>query len=227
MKTHYYLDWYYDKGFSEKLVSELKKDIKIRKSMVFISAEQLDDQVEPAKKYDVFERTWFDQADILFEAYHLIHQDTQKEEAQRLIQEASVIFMCGGYPQYQMQLIKDFELENLIKNSKAVVMGTSAGGMNMSEAYVDEGKVYAGLALNPFSFEAHFDYANIELVKERFALSKEMNVYVAADQDGAVLVKDGKIDIIGSVYLVAHAHVHQLADFRSINAAKERATKHT
>jgi cyanophycinase len=180
--------------------------------MVFISAEPFDDQVEPADKDDVFERVWFDQADIFFEEYHLINHDTEKEDAQRLIQEASTIFLCGGYPQYQMELLRKFELRDLIKKSDALVMGASAGGMNMSESYVDEGKVYAGLALNHFSFEAHFDYADIMLVKERFTLSKEMNVYVAADQDGAVIVRGSNIDIIGNVYLVSHSQINKLAE---------------
>lgn len=220
MKKHYYLDWYYDKGFSEKLVSELQKDITNRKSMVFISAEPFDDQVEPADKDDVFEKVWFDQADIFFEEYHLINHETKKEDAQRLIQEASTIFLCGGYPQYQMELLIKFELQDLIKKSDAVVMGASAGGMNMSESYVDEGKVYAGLALNHFSFEAHFDYADIMLVKERFTLSKEMNVYVAADKEGAVIVTGSNIDIIGNVYLVSHSQINKLAETKPLAGLK-------
>ncbi len=211
MKTHYYLDWYEDKGFSEKLASALQKDINERKSLVFISADKLEDQVEQPDYGDVYEKKWFDQAEIHFESYNFIHHSTPKEEAQRLIQGASVIFLCGGFPKHQMQLITQLELQDLIKDSPAVVMGTSAGGMNMSKSYVDEGKIYSGLALGPFSFEAHFDYADIGLVNERFALSKEMNVYVAADQDGAVIVKGEKIEIIGNVYLVAHSQIHQLA----------------
>lgn len=111
-----------------------------------------------------------------------------------------------------MQLILKLELQTLIRKSDAVVMGSSAGGMNMSESYVDEGKVYAGLALNHFSFEAHFDYANSLLVKERFNLSKEMNVYIAADKNGAVNVKGDKVKIIGDVYLVSHSEIHKLTE---------------
>lgn len=212
IKTHYYLDWYYDKGFSEKLVNVMNKDITDRKSMVFICAEPDDDKDEQVNIENIFERSWFDQANIFFDNYHLIDHCTQKEEAQRLIHDASVIFLCGGSPQYQMQLLIKLELQTLIKKSNAVVMGSSAGGMNMSESYVDEGKVYAGLALNHFSFEAHFDYANTALVKKRFNLSKKMNIYIAADKDGAVYVKSGKVTIIGNVYLVSHAKIHKLAE---------------
>jgi len=215
MKKHYYLDWYYDKGFSEKLVNELQKDITNRKSMVFISADPFDDKVEQVDKENIFEKSWFDQAGIFFEEYHLINHDTQKEEAQRLIQGASTIFLCGGNPQYQMQLMINFELQDLIKMSDAVVMGASAGGMNMSEAYVYKGSIYPGLALNHFSFEAHFDYTDITLVKKRFTLSTEMNVYMAADKDGAVVVTGNNVEIIGSVYLVSHSQINKLAETKS------------
>lgn len=190
----------------------MKEDLTDRKLIVFISADPNDDKDEHVNIGKVFEKIWFDEVNIIFDAYYLIDQYTQKEEAQRVICNASVIFLCGGSPQFQRQLILKLELQTLIKKSDAVVMGTSAGGMNMSESYVDEGKVYAGLALNHFSFEAHFDHTNSLLVKERSNLSNEMNIYVAADKDGAVYVKGGKVCIIGSVYLVSHSQIHKLAE---------------
>lgn len=212
MKTYYYLDWYYDQGFSEKLANLLHRDIIDRKSLVFISAEPADNKEKQGVMEEVFEKVWFDQANIFFEEYYLIDHNTQKEEARRLIQRASAIFLCGGYPQYQMQLLTKYDLPDLIKMSHSVVMGTSAGGMNMSKAYVDEGKIYEGMGLNHFSFEAHFDYANIVLVKERFALSEIMDVYVAAEKDGVLRVRGSQIDIIGNVYLISHTDILKLEE---------------
>ena len=212
MKTHYYLDWFYDKGFSEKLVNVLHEDITDRKSLVMISAESpdyIDGQVDLD---DVFERTWFNQADIFFDEYHLIDHRTQKEDAQRLIQNASVIFLCGGNPQHQKHLLTEYELSDLIKESNAVVIGTSAGGMNMSDEYVDKYTIYEGIALNHFSFEAHFDHDNTALIEERFSLSEKMDIYVAADKDGAVRVKSNKIDIIGNVYLISRSKIQKLVE---------------
>ena len=50
---------------------------------------------------DVFEWTWLNQANIIFDEYHLIDYRMQKEDAQRLIRNASVIFLCGGSPVHQ------------------------------------------------------------------------------------------------------------------------------
>ncbi len=214
MKTHYYLDWYEDKGFSEKLVKALDMDIVDRKSLVFISGERTNENPTNNDQSDVSnltEKSWFDRANILFDEYYFIGHNTHKEEAQKLIQEASVIFLCGGYTPYQMQLITKLELTDLIKDKNGVIMGTSAGGMNMSEAYVEEGKIYKGLGLHHFSFEAHFDHANTSLVEDRFVLSEHMDIYVAAEQDGAVRVKGNQIHIIDNVYLISGAEIRKLA----------------
>lgn len=212
MQIRYYLDWFYEKGFSDKLVSALNEDIVERKSLVMIAAEAYDDTEEQVSGDNIFEKTWFDQADIFFDEYHLIDSNLQKEAAQRLIQEASVIFLCGGYPQYQMRLLKEYALVDLIEKSKALVMGTSAGGMNMSDEYFDEGRIYSGLALDKFSFEAHFDYANKALIEERRILSEKMAIYVAADKEGALRVQAGKLDIIGNVYLISQSDIQKLVE---------------
>lgn len=210
MKTHYYLDWFYGKGFSEKLANELQRDITDRKSLVMISAELPDDNDEQVRAEDVYEKAWFDQASIIFNEYHYFDHHTKKEEALPVIQDASVIFLCGGNPQYQKTLLVENELLDTIQKSNAVVMGSSAGGMNMSERYVDGCAVYEGIALNHFSFEAHFDYNNQTLIEERFSLSEETDIYVAADKDGAVRVKNGRIDIIGNVYLISNSKIQKL-----------------
>lgn len=106
----------------------------------------------------------------------------------------------------------EYELSNLIKKRNVVVMGTSAGGMNMSDEYVDEYTVHRGMALNDFSFEAHFDYDNTALIEKRFPLSEKMNIYVAADKDGAVRVKSNNIDIIGNVYLISNSKIQKLVE---------------
>jgi cyanophycinase len=207
MKTCYYLDWFDEKGFSEKLTKLLHNDIANRKSLVMISADKEDTGID-----DVFEKTWFNQANIIFDEYWLINCRTHKEDARQLIQNAPVIFLCGGSPSYQKSILTEFELPDLIKNSEAIVMGTSAGGMNMSSKYIIKRVIYDGMALSNFSFEAHFDYDNIVMIEERLPLSEKTDIYVGADKDGAVRVSGGKIDIIGSVYLVSGSTVQKLTE---------------
>ena len=116
----------------------------------------------------------------------------------------------------------EYELSNLIKNSNAVVMGASAGSYNMSAKWlcskklgnpVETSAVYDGIGLDDFSVLAHFDLENdMEMIQSELSpLSKEMNIY-AMNKDCAVRMKEGKVDILGNVYLNSHSKIHKLSE---------------
>jgi cyanophycinase len=111
MKIHYYLDWFNDK-IPEKIAKLLDKDITDRKSLVMISADPF---FYEGVKIGTTERSWLDQANIIFDEYHIIDYDIKKEEAQKLVQNASVIFLLGGYTIEQNALLNKYELSDLIK----------------------------------------------------------------------------------------------------------------
>ena len=83
------------------------------------------------------ERWWLDQAGIMFDEYHLINYRVQKEDAQTIIQNASVIFLLGGDNTLKQNVfLMEYELSDSIKKSSAVVMGASAGAINMSAKWL-------------------------------------------------------------------------------------------
>ena len=197
----------------------LNKDIADRNSLVMISADPF--YYENAE-VGVIERSWLDNAGIMFDAYYLIDYKIQKEDAGQLVQNASVIFLLGGYTVEQHDLLIKYQLSGFIKKSSAVVIGTSAGAKNMSfkwvcSKYKEHNKVSfvydstgMGLGLNHFSFEPHADFDNTEFIQgPLFHLSEETDIYLAG-KNGAVRVKDGKIDIIGSVYLISKSRIQKL-----------------
>lgn len=216
MKTHYYLGWF-NNFFPEKLGKVLQKDISNRKSLVMISS-------NPSfyEEVSATERSWFDYANILFDEYHLINYCVQKEDAQLLIQNASVILLLGGNTVKQNEFLIEYELSDAIKKSRAVVMGASAGAINMSAKWlctknfgynVEESSVYDGIGLDYFSVLSHFDLENnMKMVQnELSALSEEINIY-ASNKDCAVRVKGDKIDIFGNVYLISNSIMQKLEE---------------
>ncbi|NUU64035.1 Type 1 glutamine amidotransferase-like domain-containing protein [Paenibacillus agri] len=219
MKTHYYLSWFND-FFPEKLVQCLHEDIKDRKSLVMISADPSGYTAEQINFDDVSEWTWLNQANIIFNEYHFIDYRMQKEDAQRLIQNASVIFLCGGDPVLQNDFLADYELSDVIKNSNAVIMGASAGAINMAAKWlslnniyeVEKSTLYDGIGFDHFAYESHSkrDYATF-VQGYLFPLSEEIDVY-AAEQESAIRVKDGKIEIMGPVYLVSTSKIQKLVE---------------
>lgn len=216
MKIHYYLGWFND-TFNEKLVKLLNDDVIDRKSIVMISANPFLNEDE---EVGTTERWWLDQANIMFEEYHLIDYSVHKEVAQKLIQNASVIFLLGGNTIEQNGILVKYELSDLIKKSNAVVMGTSAGAINMSAKWVcskytgyegEISSIYHGIGLDDFSILSHYDIENnIEKIKDELApLSEEMKVY-ASNKDCAVRLKGDKIDILGNVYLIYKSKIQKL-----------------
>lgn len=216
MKIHYYFGWFND-FFLEKMVRLLNEDITDRKSLVMISANPFFHEDE---EVGATERSWLDQANIIFDEYHLIDYGIQKEVAQKLIQNASVIFLLGGNTIEQNGLLVEYKLSDLIKKSKAVIMGTSAGAINMSNKWLcskatgykcDINSIYNGIGLDNFSILSHFDLENnIKQIQDELSpLSEKMNVYVS-NKDCAVRVKGDKIDILGDVYLMSHSKIHKL-----------------
>ena len=216
MKTHYYLGWF-NNFFPQKLGEVIREDIRNRKSLVMISS-------NPSSYEEVgaTERSWFEQADILFDEYHVINYHVQKENASLFIQNASVIFLLGGNTVKQNEFIMEYELSDPIKKSSAVVMGASAGAINMSAKWicsqnfgynVEESAVYDGIGLDHFSVLSHFDLENnMTMVQnELSSLSEEINIY-AFNKDCAVRVKGDKIDIFGDVYLISNATMQKLEE---------------
>jgi len=216
MKTHYYFGWFND-VFLEKLVRLLHEDITDRKSLVMISANPF---IHKDEEVGSTERSWLDQANIMFDEYHLIDYGIQVEEAKKLIRNASVIFLLGGNTVEQNGLLIEYQLSDLIKKSSAVVMGTSAGAINMSAKWLrskytgykgEISSIYEGIGLDDFSVLSHFDLENniTQIQGELAPLLEEMNVY-ASNKDCAVRVKGDKIDILGNVYLISHSKIQKL-----------------
>ena len=205
MKTHYYLGWF-NNFFPENLGRVLQGDITDRKSLAMISS-------NPSiyENNGATERSWLDQAGILFDEYHLINYR---------VQNASVIFLLGGDILKLNSFLKEYELLDLIKKSSAVVMGASAGAINMSAKWlcsknfgdkVEKNSVYDGIGLDNFSVLSHFDLENnMELVQSELSLlSEEIDSY-ASNKDCALRIKGDKIDVIGNVYLLSHSKIHKL-----------------
>ncbi|RSK26585.1 cyanophycinase [Bacillus sp. HMF5848] len=216
MKTHYYLGWF-EKFFPDNIGRALQEDITDRKSLVMISANPSFYEEDGAT-----ERSWLDQAGIMFDEYHLINYRIQKEDAKTLIQNASVIFLLGGQTLEQNSFLMEYEMSDLIKKSRAVVMGASAGAINMSAKWlcsknfgdkVEKSSVYDGIGLDDFSVLSHYDLENnIELVQSELSpLSEEMNIY-ASNKDCAVRIKEDKIDIFGNVYLISRSKIQKLVE---------------
>lgn len=117
--------------------------------------------------------------------------------------------------------LAEYELSDLIKNSNAVILGASAGSLNMAANWLklndadddaETGSVYDGMGCDPFAYESHSkrDYATF-VQGYLFPLSEKIEVY-AAEQESAIRVKDGKVEIMGPVYLISRSKIEELVE---------------
>lgn len=219
MSTHYYFSWFND-FLPEGLVQWLQEDIQDRQSLAMISAQPSNYEDGQINLEDITEWTWLQQANLMFKENHFIDYRMPKEEARQWIQNASVIFLCGGDPVQQNKFLAEYELTDVIKNSKAVILGASAGALNMSAKWVTSRNaahtveidtIQNGLGFDPFAYESHSqrDYASF-VQGYLFPLSEEMDVY-AAEQESAIRVKDGKIEIMGPVYYISRSKIQKIS----------------
>jgi cyanophycinase len=214
MKTHYYLGWF-SNSIPENLGRVLQEDITDRNSIAMISSNP-----DIYEEVGATERSWLNAAGIAFDEYHLINYQLEKDDAQTLIQKASVIFLLGGNPVKQNDFLMEYELSEPIKQSNAVVMGASAGAINMSARWLcskelgfdtETSSIYSGVGLNDISVLSHYDLENNtdQILSELSPLSHEMDIY-ASNKDCAIRVKGDQIDIFGDVYVISNSVIMKL-----------------
>lgn len=222
MTIHYYFSWF-DEELPENLIQLLDEDLVDRKSLVMISGQPT--TMETSNR-NIVTDIWLSSGGIIFEESHLIDYRTSKEEAYRLIQQASAIFLCGGSPVSQQQFLVDYGLSEVLKKSTAVIMGASAGAINMSAEWlcsknmgmnVETSTTYPGLGLDNLIFcsKPNLSMTDTALLKELLPLSNKRPIYAAVNE-GAIRIKGQEKMIIGDVYLIVDEHIQKLVAESSV-----------
>lgn len=123
-----------EKAFWDELGNKLREDLVDTKRIIYIPASNKEEKIKRVieEKVPVF-REHFKKVGIIFDEEVCITPETSKEEAQRLVKESNMIMLMGGNPFHQQELLKEKELIDLLKNYSGVILGFSAGAMNMSK----------------------------------------------------------------------------------------------
>jgi cyanophycinase len=226
-KIHYYFGWF-NSTIPKQVAQALHNDIPEKKSLVMITTTPSDDK-STDEMAALTKDTWFEPASVVFDNYHSIDYRIKKEEAHELLKNASAIFLHGGYPDKLKYFLEEYELLEAIEESNAaVVMGASAGGMNMSAKFVygkyidsnrrEPGKIYDGLGLDNFALQSHAPLYDIEtLAQNEYAknhlipLSESIDVYVACEES-TIRIKNGKFEVMGDVYLISKSEIQKVKE---------------
>ena len=202
------------------LYDDLKKYILPNQSIVVIAFSFRDNEVKNSKDWDSlyskekgiyyngivdgFTAYGISEDNITFVNYF---KDT-KESAVQKIQKADILYFTGGRPDRMMDRIKEFDLADVLRKHKGIIMGYSAGAViQLSEYHLSPDKdykefqYYDGLGyLNDFYLEVHYEETAVQNEAiQRVNAERGKTVYATAVQSGTILVDNGNLKLLGDV----------------------------
>ena len=147
-------------SFVNKFGELLAGDLKIRESLAVIpcGGGRAENEVHVS-----FVEKQLEEAGIVFENRVIVSEEMSREEQCRYIKNAGMVYLMGGYPFSQKAFLEENGLCECLRAYSGVVLGISAGAMNMSKYIImvtdgvnsDEMRVEEGLGLVDFSVFPH------------------------------------------------------------------------
>ncbi|MBQ6717117.1 MAG: Type 1 glutamine amidotransferase-like domain-containing protein [Clostridia bacterium] len=200
-----------NRQFTDEIACELKKLLYDRESLVFISAwpdrfKQNDEDSEGMHNMFVAE-------DMSFERFSVIDERTDGKIAQKEIENASCLFLMGGNATAQMDLIRRKGIFDQIRAFKGVILGVSAGSMNMGNPVVDiyESVVpYEGFGFAGLTVKSHYPITDPHLASATEKVSMEMPVTLMKDES-AILITDDGTKLIGEIFVMDRGEVRNFS----------------
>ena len=225
MATYYLCSGFgMEHSFVNKFGEMLANDLKLCKSLVVIPC---GGDKEETEAHVGFVTQQLEEVGIGFERKIILSEDMSREEQRCNIKDADLIYLMGGYPFSQKTFLEENGLREYLQEYSGVVLGISAGAMNMSKyiimvtdgATVDETREEEGLGLVDFSVFPHCAFSGdtfaesfyigsdlVESQKLLMACKEKGDVYFLQNKTETdalkisfIRVKDGKKEFV-SIY---------------------------
>ena len=187
--------------FPDEIALVLREQLPRRESLVLISAWPEDDARNDDDSDGMHEM--FAERGMPFADHRVIDRRTSAADALRLVRDADCVFLMGGDPVLQMALIRNLGLVSELRAIHAVILGVSAGSMNMGRYVADvwESKaLYEGIGLTDLVVKGHYteDAWFLPSLKE---LSMTRPI-VAMEDESAIFLQGGAARRIGKIHWI-------------------------
>ena len=210
----YILTSMFQTGFPGALVAELIRVIPQAARFAFVASE-FEKLPEKTDKYFRRFLEMFTACGIEFSDVAVVDGRMTPSQAQRALENADVVWLSGGDTPVQYGYFEKYGLIDVLRRHKGVVIGMSAGAINMAERAVctvacghDRQYVYPALGLVNFSVEPHLN--SFGVTEEHLKLSEIQDIYGLCDE-AAVLCEGENIKYIGKVFRIAKRQVQQIS----------------
>lgn len=201
-----------------KVTNYFKNDMVLYKNIVFIPANF--ENMEKVNGYANIDVSWFKEIGINLNGITVLNDTMTKEEMFRSIENADIIFLMGGDILKQNDFLMKNDLKPIIKTFKKVVIGISAGAINLSnislcskdeEDGVEKTITYEGIGRINYTIEPHFDIDNkIFLQNELYPLSEKMTIYGLPNNTGVRIIDSNFEILYGDFYKILNNEVEKI-----------------
>ena len=221
------------------LVDQLKNSLKRNKKVVFVSSDinSTPDSVES------YARIFFDSmkmVGITFEEYCIL-DGTKVNKSKEYIENADLVFLCGGDTYNQHLLFEKIKLKLLLSTYSGIVMGQSAGAINMAEHCFNspeeleesEPVFFEGLGLTNINVEPHFVYDTSrfnenEKYQRKVIIDESYNRPIYGQCNGShVFIDENNIaTIYGETYLIINGNIEKICENNQKFVIVDSISKH-
>lgn len=217
MITYIFSSFDKDIRFNE-VANYFKNDMVLYKNIVFIPANF--ENMEKVNGYANIDVSWFKEIGINLNGITVLNDTMTKEEMFRSIENADIIFLMGGDTLKQNDFLMKNDLKPIIKTFKKVVIGVSAGAINLSnislcskdeEDGVEKTITYEGIGRINYTIEPHFDIDNkILLQNELYPLSEKKTIYGLPNNTGVRIIDSNFEILYGDFYKISNNEVEKI-----------------
>ncbi len=217
MITYIFSSFDKDIRFNE-VANYFKNDMVLYKNIVFIPANF--ENMEKVNGYANIDVSWFKEIGINLNGITVLNDTMTKEEMFRSIENADIIFLMGGDTLKQNDFLMKNDLKPIIKTFKKVVIGISAGAINLSnislcskdeEDGIEKTITYEGIGRINYTIEPHFDIDNkILLQNELYPLSEKKTIYGLPNNTGVRIIDSNFEILYGDFYKISNNEVEKI-----------------
>lgn len=215
MKTMstYILTSMFHNGFSDEIAELFQKKITQRERFVFVASE-FKKHHKKTDNYFKFFLNMFEEKGIHFKEARVVDGRMTAKQAQAAVEAADVVWLAGGNTTAEFAYFQKYGLIDIIKNHGGVVIGMSAGSINLadtavctSDEYHDYQQIYQGIGCVRISVEPHFVMG--EISDELLELSEKYTIYGLCDES-VIVCEDESIEFHGEIYKIEKGNVQRV-----------------
>ena len=202
------------------IVTQLKKYLNKTKKVVFIASD-VNNTHELVSSYANIFFDSMKMIGITFDEYYIL-DGKSKDKAREYIEESDLVFLCGGDTYKQHVFFEMINLKSLLENYNGIVMGQSAGALNMAEKVFNSPEeqeksqpiYFDGLRLTDINIEPHFvyDVSNFddnEKYQRNAIINESYNRPIYGQCNGSYIIIDNEnnVKVYGQTYLIYNGNI--------------------